>query len=297
MDALVPQVAERLGRGPDGESLATADDLDAIRRDLLEHEGLAEALRGIWPALTAAAAAGGPVRLAGADRLCGKPFQPRRPETAGTAERRGQLDARRRAAAGRGGRAARPGRPGATGRRRRRRPGVRRRGARPDGRVLGSRTKPTATRHLWCRMVSAANLAVAAQRRGDDDVDGRTRCRGPRVGLRARHRRRGAGAVADGLADGDAPLPGPLDDAGRRPGPDLGRGRRLVLGSGAETLCTATAADRGADGQLPHPGRDHGRRRADAGPDRPGGQAAAIGARIRCARPGTARSTPRNWRT
>ena len=53
MDALVPQVAERLGRGPDGESLATSDDLDAIRGDLLEHEGLAGALRGIWPALTA----------------------------------------------------------------------------------------------------------------------------------------------------------------------------------------------------------------------------------------------------
>ncbi len=53
MDALVPQVADRLGRGPDGESLATPDDLDAIRRDLLEHEGLAVALRGIWPALTA----------------------------------------------------------------------------------------------------------------------------------------------------------------------------------------------------------------------------------------------------
>ncbi len=53
LDGLVPQVAERLGRGPDGESLATADDLDAIRRDLVEHEGLAETLRGIWQPLTA----------------------------------------------------------------------------------------------------------------------------------------------------------------------------------------------------------------------------------------------------
>jgi DNA helicase IV len=52
IDGLVTQVAARLGRGPDGESLATADDLSAIREDLLEHEGLREALRGVWPVLT-----------------------------------------------------------------------------------------------------------------------------------------------------------------------------------------------------------------------------------------------------
>ncbi len=53
IDGLVVQVAERLGRGPDGESLATRDDLDSIRQDLLEHEGLRDALRTVWPVLTA----------------------------------------------------------------------------------------------------------------------------------------------------------------------------------------------------------------------------------------------------
>ncbi|WP_395727764.1 UvrD-helicase domain-containing protein [Nakamurella sp.] len=52
IDGLVRQVAARLGTGPDGESLATADDLAAIRQDLIEHEGLRDALRGVWPTLT-----------------------------------------------------------------------------------------------------------------------------------------------------------------------------------------------------------------------------------------------------
>ena len=52
IDALVTQVGNRMGRGPDGENLATADDLAAIRQDLREHEGLARALRGVWPILT-----------------------------------------------------------------------------------------------------------------------------------------------------------------------------------------------------------------------------------------------------
>ncbi|MET0863197.1 MAG: AAA family ATPase [Nakamurella sp.] len=53
IDSLLGQVAARLGTGPDGESLATKDDLDAIRQDLIEHEGLRDALRPIWPVLTA----------------------------------------------------------------------------------------------------------------------------------------------------------------------------------------------------------------------------------------------------
>jgi DNA helicase IV len=52
IDGLVRQVAARLGTGPDGESQATADDLAAIRQDLVEHEGLRDALRDVWPALT-----------------------------------------------------------------------------------------------------------------------------------------------------------------------------------------------------------------------------------------------------
>ncbi|WP_240757718.1 HelD family protein [Nakamurella flava] len=52
LDQLVPQVAERLGRGPGGDLLATRDDLDAIRTDLRESEELIAALAGIWPLLT-----------------------------------------------------------------------------------------------------------------------------------------------------------------------------------------------------------------------------------------------------
>ena len=89
IDGLVSQVAERLGRGPDGESLATRDDLDSIRQDLVEHEGLRDALRDIWPLLTAQRLLGdlyaSPGRLAfaaeslsAADRsLLGRPDRPR----------------------------------------------------------------------------------------------------------------------------------------------------------------------------------------------------------------------------
>jgi len=52
VDGLVRQVAARLGTGPDGQSLATPEDLAAIRQDLIEHDGLRDALRGVWPALT-----------------------------------------------------------------------------------------------------------------------------------------------------------------------------------------------------------------------------------------------------
>ena len=52
IDSLVTQVAQRMGTNSDGESLATADDLKAIRTDLVEHEGLREALRNVWPVLT-----------------------------------------------------------------------------------------------------------------------------------------------------------------------------------------------------------------------------------------------------
>ena len=58
----------------------------------------------------------------------------------------------------------------------------------------------------------------------------RRRCRpgppGPDLGVRPRDRGRGPGAVADGLAHGDAAQPQPLDDRGRRRRPD-----RRPLGS------------------------------------------------------------------
>ena len=53
MDGLVGQLVERMGTTPEGESLATADDRESMREDLRQHEGLRDALRDIWPVLTA----------------------------------------------------------------------------------------------------------------------------------------------------------------------------------------------------------------------------------------------------
>ena len=62
-------------------------------------------------------------------------------------------------------------------------------------------------------------------------LDGRARRRRPRVDLRPRDRRRGAGAVGDGVAAGDAALPEPVDDARRRHRADRRPGRRRRRGA------------------------------------------------------------------
>ena len=71
----------------------------------------------------------------------------------------------------------------------------------------------------------------------------RRRARGgrPHLGVRAHHRRRGAGAVADGLAAADAAQPDPLDDPGRRPGADRGGGGRRLLGADPRSRTSRTA--------------------------------------------------------
>ena len=63
----------------------------------------------------------------------------------------------------------------------------------------------------------------------------------PHLGVRAHHRRRGAGTLADGVAAADAPQPDPVHDPRRRPRPDgRGGGRRfLVEASSAPTSRTA----------------------------------------------------------
>ena len=63
----------------------------------------------------------------------------------------------------------------------------------------------------------------------------------PDLGVRAHHRRRGAGAVADGVAAADAPLPDPLDDPGRRPGADRGAGGRAARGRASSRRTSRTA--------------------------------------------------------
>jgi hypothetical protein len=79
----------------------------------------------------------------------------------------------------------------------------------------------------------------------------------------------GAGAVRDGLADGDAPDPDPVAHRGRRRGAARQRGRRSLLGADARPVRSRPLARGTAHGQLPHPRRDHGGGRRCAGRGRP----------------------------
>ena len=130
----------------------------------------------------------------------------------------------------------------------------------------------------------------------------RTRLGRPLLGLRPRDRGRSAGAVRHGLADGDAAHPHPVDDRGRRRGPAGERGRRPVLGADARHLRRRPVAGGTPHGELPHPGRDHGRGRRRAGRGRPRRAAARVrprgGCRPRARSPASAtppRSWPGNW--
>ena len=75
-------------------------------------------------------------------------------------------------------------------------------------------------------------------------VHRRARRRRPHLGLRARDHRRGPGALRDGLADGAAPQPDPLDDRGRRRRPDRLAGRRPIVEGDAESRSWAGAGGR-----------------------------------------------------
>ena len=101
--------------------------------------------------------------------------------------------------------------------------------------------------------------------------------RRPELGLRARDHRRGPGAVRDGVADGAAPQPDPVDDRGRRRRPDRLAGRRPIVEGDAEPAGRRALARGAADRQLPHPGRDHGGRGRRAGLGRAGRAPAGVG--------------------
>ena len=110
----------------------------------------------------------------------------------------------------------------------------------------------------------------------------RTRRRGPRLDLPARGGRRGPGTVRNGLAGADAPLPRPFLHGGRRPGPAPFGGGRHVVGRDARPVRAGPLGLPVADGELPHPGRDHGRRGTGARRVRAGRPGPGIGARQRC---------------
>ena len=218
---------------------------------------------------------------------------------------RRRLDPGRRAAAGRGGRAARRGRPGRRepGQARRRRGraiAVRRGRAGHPGRVGRARADDLEDDWEAADLLTAVDL-IDAERLAERHDGGRTAHRGragrrrPDLGVRARHRGRGAGAVADGLAAADAALPEPVDDDGRRRGADRRPGRHVVLGAGARAVRGGPVAAGRADRQLPHPGRDHGGGRRRAGRDRPGAAAAPVGAGDRRRSRGTGRVPPASW--
>ncbi len=150
IDGLVAQVADRLGRGPDGESLATADDLDAIRQDLLEHEGLRDALRDRLAGAHRAAPARRPLLLAGPARLRRRRPDRRRPRPAGTSGSTRRIGRRPTCRCStRRRRSSVPSTCSAACGRRGRRPGLRLRGARHDGRRRVRGRDRTPTRSAW----------------------------------------------------------------------------------------------------------------------------------------------------
>src|SRR3954465_10610566 len=106
-------------------------------------------------------------------------------------------------------------------------------------------------------LLDAEGLAER-QEEADTPLDGRTGRRRPHVDLRARHRRRGTGALGDGLAAAAAPLSHPLDDRRRRCGADRLPGRRVELAGGPGAAPGRRVAAGRAHGQLPAPRRDHG---------------------------------------
>ncbi len=126
-------------------------------------------------------------------------------------------------------------------------------------------------------LLNADRLAGLA--RGTQLPDHRGAGRGrPDLGVRAHRGGRGPGAVRDGVADADAPLPEPVHDDRRRHRPVLQPGQRDVLGPGADPAPGQPLAARPAHDQLPDPGGDHGRGRGRTGQDRPGLRRAHVGA-------------------
>ncbi len=113
-------------------------------------------------------------------------------------------------------------------------------------------------------MLTADDLRRAAGRRRRRAHPGRARVGRPHLGVPARGGRRGAGAVADGVAGAGAPQPDAVDDGGGRPRPDPFCRRRRRVGSGARPARLRSLAGGGPHRLVPHAGADHVGRRVGA---------------------------------
>ena len=225
---LAEQVARNLA-GPGARGLLDAGDLSDIRDELAESRELNRELDELWPTLS-------PQQLltdlfadqrrlnSVARRLPAADRERLARRGAGRRHaRRPVLDPRGRAVARRGRRAAR--------RRRRGGPcagggGAARGGALRPGRARRARPRGgprpgAAARHGHRRRRPARRAPAGAPLRLHRGAGGG----GPRVDLRPRDRRRGAGALGDGLAADHAPVPDAVDDDRGRHRPDRRPGR------------------------------------------------------------------------
>ena len=225
--ALAEQAVDRIGEGwlNARETPDLAGDLAAdVRRELITSDQLAAAVERLWPRLSPrrllAELYTSPGRLAAAGAPSSSVPRARRrvDRVRRAAARRGRRAARRAGVRGRG----RPGPPRAGGVRARRARHPRHRGG-PGRRAAacGRRDRP-----------DAAGRAAGGARR---PFAGRASRRRPRVDLRARGRRRGAGTVRNGLAGPDAALPKPFHDDRRRPRAARVAGRGAVVGRRCST--------------------------------------------------------------
>ena len=158
-------------------------------------------------------------------------------------ERGYAVDRRRRAAARRGRRAARRGRHGALlaapG------PGAEQRGPSWSTRAESCRSAAATRSSSGCRGSAAEDLRRRFAAEGPTHDGGRARRARPRLGLRPRGRRRGAGAVGDDVAPAHAALPAAVDDAGRRHRADRLRWPARTRGARCSTpTCRIAGASR-----------------------------------------------------
>ena len=263
------QLAARIGRerarrgqpdgpgGPDGSAARTESATRAVRA----------AIGALWPVLTpqqlVSELLSDPDRLArGRAAACRTPTGPRctrAPDAPWTPADVPLLDEAAELL-GEDDRAAR-----ASGRRRRQEEALR--AGRARHHRPGRRGRPEVL--MGADLVDASRLAARYEDEREPDR-GRAGGGRPDLGLRARHRGRGAGTVAAGLADADAALPGQVADDRRRRRADRRPGRPAQLGRGARSLSRGPVAAGAADRQLPGAGRSHGGSRRRAGRDRPG---------------------------